>query len=71
MYIKHFLFLIFISYDEAKIIVHKLGFSGEIQWKKFTKSKKFSNNLPKSPSTSYKRKKHKFAWVSWPDFLGN
>ena len=57
----------FVSYEEAKKIVHPLGLKGKSEWAEFTKTDEFKDlNLPSGPPVTYKNK----GWISWGDFLG-
>jgi len=58
----------FLTYDQAKKIVHPLKITSQTQWKKFTKSDGFSKyNFPMDVEGFYKRKG---SWKNWGDFLG-
>lgn len=57
----------FLSFQEAKKIALGLNFKSKSEWDVFTKSNKFPNNIPKSPSGVYRNE----GWDGWPDFLGN
>ena len=48
-----------------KKIVKNLKIKTKKDYKKFCKSKKFPNDLPKAPDGTYKKK-----WKGWGDFLG-
>jgi hypothetical protein len=54
----------FRSYSEAKEHARSLKIKGQIEWFKYTKSKKFPKDIPIKP---YFYKKE---WKSWGDFLG-
>jgi polyhydroxyalkanoate synthesis regulator phasin len=56
----------FISYEEAKRIIHPLKLSGQSQWEQYLKSGNKPNNIPNSPYKVYQNK----GWISWGDFLG-
>ena len=63
----------FLTFEDARIIVHKLNLpgQGEHTWRKyingeFKNKRKKPNNIPRSPSTVYKNN----GWVNWPDWLG-
>ena len=55
----------FKNFDEAKKIVKSFNINTAKEWKKFCKSSKFPNYLPKAPDGTYKEK-----WKGWGDFLG-
>ncbi len=55
----------FLSYDEAKKIVHKLNLNSQNEWYSFVKNNLKPHNIPYTPSTSYKNK----GWISWADWL--
>jgi len=57
----------YISYEEAKKIIHPFSISSVTQWYNFKKSKDFPKEFPKTPETIYKND----GWKSWGDFLGN
>ena len=57
---------IYLSYNEAKLIIHKLKIKNVVDWKKYCRSGKKTNNIPAWPNQTYKNK----GWISWPDFLG-
>ena len=56
----------FISFEEARSFVRKLGLNGEHQWREYCKSGKKPNNIPYHPERSYKNK----GWISFGDFFG-
>jgi superfamily II DNA or RNA helicase len=56
----------FLSYEEAKKIVHPLNLNSFTQWKNYTKSLNFDNRIPKAPHIVYRFD----SWISWGDFLG-
>ena len=56
----------YISYNEAKKIVHSLKIRNWREWKVFCKSAKKPNNIPNSPANVYKDK----GWVSAADWFG-
>ena len=56
---------VYSSYEDAKRIVLSLKLKSVEDWKIFTKSKNFPDDLPKYPNTTYKDE-----WIDWGDFLG-
>ena len=56
----------FVEYNKAKIFAKKLKFKSVKEWQRFTRSKKFPENIPKNPHRQYQKK----GWISWLDFLG-
>jgi superfamily II DNA or RNA helicase len=56
----------YITYQDAAYIVSKLGLRSQLEWKEFTKSKKFPVDIPARPSHVYKNK----GWKGWDHFLG-
>jgi hypothetical protein len=56
----------YISYEEAKEFVSKLGIKTTKQWKDYVKSGKKPNNIPSNLNRIYKNK----GWVSMGEFLG-
>ncbi len=59
---------IFLSYDEAKKIVHSLNYKSASTWRKEAKKGMTPIKIPKDPADTYKKQG---SWVSWGDFLGN
>ena len=60
----------FLTFDEARKYVHKLGLKSETEWRKFCAGKlnsKRPSNIPSSPSQNYADS----GWVDWKDFLGS
>ena len=55
---------VFVNYDEAKIIIHKLKIKGK---ENFFKLDKLPKGIPKDPHKKYKTEG---TWISWGDFLG-
>ena len=53
------------SFDESKQYVRKLGISTTGDWKKYVRSGKKPHNLPSQPYREYKEK-----WLSFPDWFG-
>jgi len=56
----------FKSYDEAKVIVHKLKLESRRDWFKYINSGNRPNDIPAGVITYYKNK----GWKGWADFLG-
>jgi len=56
----------YLSIEEAKRIVHKLGFKSPKKWKEYSKTDDKHKKIPADPYSVYKNK----GWISWPDFLG-
>jgi superfamily II DNA or RNA helicase len=56
----------FASYEEAKKIIHPYGFKNREEYKNFSKTKNFPQNLPVDPQ---KCKQYK-DFFSWGDYLG-
>tara|TARA_Y100001936_G_scaffold78074_1_gene76479 strand:- start:2837 stop:4267 length:1431 start_codon:yes stop_codon:yes gene_type:complete len=55
----------FLPFDDAKKIVHKLGFTRTKQWDEFCKAGKRPVNIPRLPSKTYKEE-----WSGMGDWLG-
>lgn len=56
----------FLSFEEAKKIVHKLNLKSQLEWRAYLKSNAKLNNIPSHPDRSYINK----GWKSWSDWLG-
>lgn len=56
----------FLTYEEAKKQMRELNLNSVSEWRMYTKSENFRNNMPKSPEQLYKNN----GWISWKDFLG-
>jgi len=56
----------FLSFEETKRNVHKLGMRTQREWQKYSRSSKRPDNIPNDPSGVYKNK----GWTNWGDFLG-
>ena len=54
----------FLSFDEAREYVRKLGIKNSTHWRKY---KDRPENIPSKPNVKYKIK----GWKGWKDFLGN
>jgi len=57
----------FLTYDEAKKIVHKLKLKSSGFWIDYINSEKYLIDIPRSPEQVYKKKG---TWKGWGDFLG-
>jgi hypothetical protein len=51
---------------DARKFVRSLGLKSGEEWKEFCNSGELPEDIPKTPSHSYKNK----GWISWPDWLG-
>jgi DNA-directed RNA polymerase subunit F len=58
----------YLSYQEAKKFVFKLGLKNQKEWKEYAKSRNKPDDIPNDPFGVYKRNNQ---WISWGDFLGN
>jgi hypothetical protein len=56
----------YLSYEQAKEFVSKLGLKGKKEWFEYIKSGNRPDDIPYSPYYSYENK----GWISWGDFLG-
>lgn len=56
----------YLSYDEAKLIVHKMNISSSSEWQKLLKLNKIPDKIPGYPSTAYLKE-----FKGWGDFLGS
>jgi len=56
----------YLSYDDAKIVIHKLKIKTGKEYKKLSKENIIPNNIPNRPERYYKTRE----WVSMGDFLG-
>ena len=54
------------TFKEARKFVQTINFKSTKEWKKFYKSGKLPDDIPKMPQNSYKNK----GWVNWGDWLG-
>ena len=57
--------MIFLSYDDAKKIIHKLNFKTVTEWLNYSKSGKRPFNIPSTPRRTYKNE-----WKGMGDWLG-
>ena len=55
----------YISYNDAKKIVHKLKLKNKDEWVEYSKSGKKPDDIPANPPSPYKKE-----WKGWGDFLG-
>jgi len=55
----------FLSYEEARAFVHRLGFSGRSEWRAYCASPKRPSNIPSNPQVAYRSQ-----WKGWGDWLG-
>jgi hypothetical protein len=55
----------YMSFSDAKNFVHSLEIKKKIDWDRFAKSNKRSDNIPTNPQRTYKKQ-----WTSWGDWLG-
>ncbi len=58
-------YIVFVSFEDAKRLVHTLNLSNQIEWHQYCKSGNKPQNIPQKPYRTYKNK-----WTSWADFLG-
>jgi hypothetical protein len=56
----------FLSYEQAKKAITKLGLKNWEDWRRFDK-RNLPDKVPRNPNSVYKRRG---TWVSWGDFLG-
>ena len=57
---------LFLTYEEAKIIIHSLKLKNQFDWESFCKTSDFPYNIPKSPANYYKNS----GWKGFGDWLG-
>ena len=55
----------YLSFNEAKEIIHTLHIKSNKEWRKLVKENKIPPNIPNSPDSTYKNE-----WVNWYDWLG-
>ena len=55
----------YISYENAKVLVHKLNIKHQTDWAKYCKKHNPPRNVPATPNVIYKNN----GWISWQDFL--
>ncbi len=55
------------SFKDARTFIHSFNLKSSTEWRKYTKSKNFPDNIPKYPNEAYQAK----GWISWGDWLGN
>jgi superfamily II DNA or RNA helicase len=58
--------MVFRTFKEARKYARSLGFKGESQWRKHTKTKEFPEDIPANPWQTYNDK----GWLSMGDWLG-
>ena len=56
----------YLTYNEAKTIIHELKIRSGFEYKEFVKNNKIPKNIPNRPERFYKNR----GWVSMGDFLG-
>lgn len=54
------------SFKDAREFAHSLGLTGANEWRKFAKSDKMFDDIPRNPNQVYKNK----GWISWGDWTG-
>ena len=54
----------FLSFEEARAFMHKLGLKSQKEWREYAKSDKRPDNIPSSPDSNY------VEYVSMDDWLG-
>lgn len=57
-----------LSYQEAKKIIHKVNLSGKSAYEDWSKTDNRPQNIPAAPRGVYQKQG---TWISWPDYLGN
>ena len=57
-----------LSYQEAKKIIHKVNLSGKSAYGDWSKTHNRPQNIPAEPRRVYQKQG---TWISWPDYLGN
>jgi len=55
----------FLTYEESKKSIQKFHLINNKEWRIFTKSENFPQNIPTNPDKIYKNN----GWISWGDFL--
>lgn len=55
------------TYEEAKIIAHKLNIKTTLEWRKKCKNNNIPNSIPKRPDLYYLDN----GWISWSDWLNS
>ncbi len=56
----------FVSFNEARQLVHGLNIKTNKEWRNYTQSAVFDNRIPKTPERVYSKE-----WKNWGDWLGN
>lgn len=57
----------YLSFEDARIVVHKLNLKSQLEWREFAKSKNLPKNIPACPDRTYKQS----GWAGYGDWLGN
>lgn len=57
----------YLSYDDARKLVHRLDFANREQWKEYCKSGNKPVDIPYKPERTYKES----GWSGWGDWLGS
>ena len=57
----------YLDYEDAKDFVNKLNLKNNREWRDYTKSKDFPNNIPKEPSRFYLN----IGWENWTKWLNS
>jgi superfamily II DNA or RNA helicase len=57
---------VYLPFQQAREFVRNLGLKDREEWKKWTKSDEYPDNMPVNPPGTYKDK----GWVGWDDWLG-
>jgi superfamily II DNA or RNA helicase len=55
----------FLSFEEAKKIVHRLRLESKEEWERYCESGRLPDNVPLNPRKAYKKE-----WKGWGDWLG-
>ncbi len=55
----------YLSFEEAKKIVHSFNLKKKDEWESFVKKRKLPNNIPSNPQNTYREN-----WIRWGDWLG-
>jgi len=63
--VNHWLRTEYLSFEDAKKVIHKMGIKTNREWRVFSKSDQLPKNIPTSPDTFYRK-----VWISWYDWLG-
>jgi superfamily II DNA or RNA helicase len=57
---------VYLSYEEAKKIIHQFEIKSVAAWRRFSKSDLMPKNIPSAPNTHYEN----LGWINWYDWLG-